>query len=179
MKSNKKLKRILESDKPWYIKGGDSYLRKPILYDFLIGVAIVLINYLIVEFIGHCFIYEEDSIADILNELISSTLASGGFILAALAILASIKQGVFQEEEKPENERKRYFFNGSGFKRIINIYSFSCLVFLFLFTLFTILRSVLSNLSLTWTFSIFSIGVVVLLLTLLRCTILLWILIKN
>lgn len=173
-----KLEKILDANIPWYEKLANKYLRRPILWDFCIGVIIVGINFLIVNNNKHLINFEKNSGADILNELISSTLSSGGFILAALAILASIKQNLSNGKESNSNKGKEFFFNSSGYKRIINIYSFACLVFLILFILFTILRSGIDHIPDIYTLNILIVGVTVLVLTLFRCIILLWILIK-
>ena len=178
MQSEPKLRKILETNEPWFVRWSNTYLKRPLLYDLLLGFLLIGINYLIVKNYGGLISYTQNAIGDILNELISSTLASGGFVLAALAILASIKQSVsILKGENPKNG-KEFFYNSKGYKNVINIYGASCIIFLLLFLLFTFLRGSINFFSLPIIANLLFLGIVILTAAFSRCIILLWLLIK-
>ena len=177
--SKNKLKKILASNRPWYFGTVNTYLKRPVLMDFMICSFFALLHYLATTYFGYIFFSGEDALSDILNELISSSLSAGGFVLAALAIIASIKQSVKEIEkgEKPK-DGKEYFYNSAGYHNIIKMYSVSCVIFLVLFLYFSFLRCVFHYFDPTLMLHMIFFGIGFLSLSFLRCIVLLWILIK-
>lgn len=131
----------------------NNYLKYPIYID----IALSLLTMLIIYLVGcvHTFhtVSSSNSLSDILNELISSTLSAGGFVLAAIAILASMKQNVKKLEghERPSSGRE-LLFNSDGYQNIIKVYANCAFVFLFLFIYFTVLRSISETITIFYLF---------------------------
>lgn len=72
----------------WFL---DKYLSRPILSDLCIATILLLLNYLLNQNNIQILSYDKESINDLLNELISTSMSLGGFVLAAMAIIASSK----------------------------------------------------------------------------------------
>lgn len=179
MPSGSKWKKILKYNTPWYYKIIDFYLRKPIIIDIILSLLFLLLNCFINSVFEGFLIFSKDALSDILNELISTSLSLGGFVLAALAILASIKQTVsdLDESKKPKDGRE-FFFNGFGYKNVVQIYSLACFTLLLLFIYFSTLRGIHSSINEDILLNAVFFGIAVLSLTFFRCVALLWAIIK-
>lgn len=174
-----KLKTILGVNDPWYFRFIDFYLERPIISDIVLSMFVLVIKYLLFMTKKSFFGFEVSSLTDILNELISSALAAGGFVLAALAIIASIKQSVpeIPKGEKPKNG-KEYFYNSIGYQNIVKMYSIACLVFLAAFLYFVFIRATAPTYSGSTLLNLVLFGTAMLSLTFLRCVVVLWSIIK-
>lgn len=177
--SERKLRRILGIDRPWYFRIIDAYIDRPVISDVILSLTVVGIKFLFSKKIGYCFEFEVSALTDILNELISSSLAAGGFVLAALAIIASIKQSVpeISKSDKPKNG-KEYFYNSIGYPNIIKMYGISCVVFLVSFLYFSFIRATVLHFDGNELLDLILFGISLLSFTFLRCIAVLWSIIK-
>lgn len=174
----RKLRKTLGFNKKWYYYPIDFYLDSHVSADFSLATIVVIISYFFSNNYN-LFYYKIDAVSDILNELISSSLSAGGFVLAALAIIAGIKQTVepIPPSGKPKSG-KEYFYNNIGFKGVVKIYGVSCLVLLFTFIYFVFLRSISGQFQNNLQLSLTIFGIVIVVSTFLRCVVLLWLIIK-
>jgi len=145
------------------------YLKFPILLDIFLSFVVVGIVFLVGKYMPFFDITSTSSLSDILNELISSTLSAGGFVLAAIAILASIKESVkpLKKEERAETGSD-FFFNSKGYQGIIKVYANCAIVFLCLFIYFSVLRSIAESISISKLFWNLLFGSSLLVITFLR-----------
>lgn len=174
MPSEKDLNKILGIHRPWYKRVYDLYIDYPLLADFLLGGVGIMVYILSSLLKNPLFNIDVSSLQDILNELISTSLSLGGFVLAALAIIASIQLGVKNKNPKDAETGKEFFYNSRGYKRVINIYSTSCFTYLALFLIFTSARGVSAGIELKTLLYIIIAGVVILSSSFIRCVIILW-----
>jgi hypothetical protein len=177
--SESKLRKILGREKSLYHKIIDYSIDNPIKIDSTIGLLVVYVNYLLIKFDFQLFSFEKEDLNDILNELISSSLSAGGFVLAALAIIASIKQTIYEvdKNQKPRSG-KEYFYNSIGYTNVLKFYSISCIVFLLGFILFSFLRGCSSKIEPFYLQGSTVFGIILISLTFLRCILMLWTLIR-
>lgn len=150
------------------------YLKYPVQCDYFIALLLVTSHSYFSPRIGFYYIPAITEISDILNELISSTLSAAGFVLAAIAILASIKSDVEPLKSKRPKNGKQLFFYSNGYPDMIKIYAQTAVNFILLFIIFTVLRASVNFLHPSWLFHLSLIGVLVLILSFLRCILLLW-----
>jgi hypothetical protein len=178
MPSDDNLKEIFLGRKTRRQKLTDSYLYRPVLFDIGGTALVALGNWFLIRQGWHFLAADGSALHDILNELISTSLSSGGFVLAALAILASLKQQVEQSNEanRPTTGRS-YFFNSKGYRTVVNMYKWGCIVFVFLFLYFSFVRGLALPDGSIWLLQLTVIGTTLLTLTFLRCIFMLWVLI--
>lgn len=178
--SERKLRRIFRQNRPWYYHLWNLYLERSVLFDVLICCILVTLNYILVKSGRSFFNIEINAIPDILNELISTSLSSGGFVLAALAIIAGIKQTVpeLEEDQKPKSGKEFFFNNKTGYSKLIRLYSYACLIFLSAFLYFTIIRASFSTFNNLIIVNLMIGGISFVSLTFLRCIVVLWLVIK-
>lgn len=178
MQSENKWREILDNRK-WYNKLYDRYLQTPIIFDFIISILLIIFHYLISIIFGFLIIYKVETLSDILNELISSSLSAVGFILTALAIIASIKQTVpkLKKNKRPDSG-KSFFYNSKAYKEVIRIFSLCCVVFIFLFLFFVFLRTSITYIDPELSLNALIFGISLLTLSFLRCVKVLWDLIQ-
>ena len=152
--------------------------------DIILVVFFSFIHFLIKELCGQYFSFDRDSLGDILNELISSSISAGGFVLAAMAIIASIKQNIpYIDSENQVDQHKydmkavgrsRFYHNEHGYPLVVRSYSFSCITFLLLFIFFSILRGLANNIDAMILFYCLLSGGILIVSSLFRCIRLLW-----
>jgi len=177
--SDKKLLKNLGYDTKWYQQLEYWYIDYPIISDLIISAIFIAFNIFYISYLGPIFWTTDEALTDLNNELVSTSLSSGGFVLAALAIVATIKEGVRKigEGEKPATG-KEFFYNSKGYRNVLKIYSISCFIFLLLFVYFSLLRSLSSMLNGSSLVAYLIVGVVVLASSFIRCIWVLWKLIR-
>lgn len=167
-------------DPPWYSRVLYNYIDYPVLYDITFALGVVAANALCVRYYGVVFALNNEGITDMSNELVSSSLSAGGFVLAALAIIASIKQSV--PEKKPGDvvhTGKEYFYNTKYYRNILRLYAVACIVFLVLFLYFSALRVIEPVNSPVYTpFNLLIFGTSILFTTFMRCVGILWAMVR-
>ena len=170
MKSEKKLREILGLERTFKQKVRDHYLNYPISYDLLLSVMVLSIN-IFLKKINFIFIqYNENGLKDLLNELVSSSMSLGGFVLAAMAIIASVKEGTAKIKENEIAETgKDFFYNSSAYPMLLKSFVQSCLLYGAIFLYFSVVRSAADNIETTTLFNLVYFGLFVSLLTLFRC----------
>ncbi|MCI4650813.1 hypothetical protein [Phaeodactylibacter sp.] len=154
-------------------------MERPIVSDIVLGIILALLIHFYGEERFTMFKYNKESLIEICNQLISASLSSGGFVLAALAILASIKQGVKEYDEgEITNSGKEFFFNSKGYGQVLRIYFISCLVFVGLFLYFSLLSGSSSSMSERRLLYLVIIGTTMLVSAFVRCIYILWEVVK-
>lgn len=148
----------------------DRYLRHPILFDLCVTIILLLSNQKLINNNIQIVSYDKDSINDLLNELISTSMSLGGFVLAAMAIIASSKDNTTKVHNLNEAKTgKEFFFNSPAYNILINSYSWACMVYGGMFLIFSFLRISSESLSTTILFNLTFFGLLMALFTLFRC----------
>jgi hypothetical protein len=148
----------------------DQYLRYPILSDLCMATMLLLLNYTLNKNNIQIVSYDKESIDDLLNELISTSMSLGGFVLAAMAIIASSKDSATKVNNLKEAKTgKEFFYNSPAYNILINSYSWACTVYGGVFLVFSLLRTTSESLSPIMLFNLTYFGLLVALFTLFRC----------
>ena len=155
------------------------YIDRVFLSDFLLGLVFVLLYKALKYLTGPILSVDLDSLKDLINELISTSLSLGGFSLAALAIIASIKDKVPQKTLEQSESGKEVFFNSaSGYSKVIRTYVSSCYAYLILFLFFTVLRATEQTFEFNQILVLIQFGAVVLSSSFVRSVLILWMIIN-
>lgn len=170
MKSEKKLRETLGLERTFRQKLLDHYLAYPIRYDLLLSIILLSINIFFKKIYFTFIEYNSDGLKDLLNELISSSMSLGGFVLAAMAIIASVKDGTpkLKENEMAETGRD-FFYNSSAYLILLKSFVEACFVYAAIFLYFSIVRSMADTVEPTTLFNLVYFGLFISLFTLLRC----------
>ena len=143
-----------------------SFIEHPFKWD--LGVLAVLLTvYLLFWWNGIYYAADYDTLTDLLTEMVSASIGSGGFILAAMAIMAGIRSGVKVTQQAASGEE--YFYNSSAFAAAITVYSKGCLVYLAVFLSVVGVRMFIDTIPTFYTQLFIAATVVVMTTTFLRC----------
>lgn len=160
----------LKSDfEEWFTKVLDKYLKYGFLFDLVMGLIVISINKLFIQFLGVKFFLESPNLLSLITELLSSSIALAGFILAALAFVTTIKSGV---KEKPKDESKsglEFILNSENYDEIISTYVNSTIILVLSFVLFTLVGILISGLSVDLLFGAIVLLLIIVLGAIFRC----------
>ena len=121
---------------------------RPLWFDTFAAALITVLHVIIVYADKYLFTTEFDSLIDILNELISASIATGSFIFTALAIIASlrVRRSVIALEMSSDLPRSDLVIqNDKNFRKLVRVYGYACRVYVFLFLYFLLLRTIAKN----------------------------------
>lgn len=166
--SRKKLERILNyrrSPQMWLL---DNYLKRPILYDILMSLLLLCFNFQISK-VKPIIKYNKDGLSDLLNELISTSMSLGGFVLASMAIIASMKDNTNTQRNNEATNGREFFFNSSAYNLLIKSFSWSCIFYVIIFLYFSIIRSIAEDIDCNSLFNYTYFGLLTSAFTLMRC----------
>ncbi|MBL1411099.1 hypothetical protein [Sphingobacterium faecale] len=98
----------------------DYYLENPLRCDFLAICTLIAGNWLIPAFIQ--FKFDPSAQADIISDLISTSVSLAGFILAALTIIVSFRSNIACKN--PENAKNplELLFSTAHYQNVIKIF---------------------------------------------------------
>lgn len=148
----------------------DQYLLRPVLFDMVATVLLLSANQILINKGFQLYAYTQEAINDLLNELISSSLSLGGFVLAAMAIIASMKESTTKVDDYKDGKTgKEFFFNSPAYKPLINSYQWACILYGGVFLLFSIVRTISDSLDVKTLFLLTYLGLFISLFTLVRC----------
>jgi hypothetical protein len=118
----------------------DTYFKAPFIWDMMILLVIIsLERYCCIKY-GFCLDNNRSRLEELLNELISSSMAVGGFIITALAIILTLRENI---PSKPLTESKsgdELLFNSGYYFKIITVFSRSAYICVGSFALFACLK---------------------------------------
>lgn len=166
--SRKKLERALNyrrSPQMWLL---DNYLMRPILYDTIIALILLSTHYLISKKVA-ILKYNKESLSDLLNELISTSMSLGGFVLASMAIIASMKDNTDPKNQKEPTTGREFLFNSPTYNLLIKSFSWSCIFYVAIFLYFSIIRSIADDLEEEKLFNLTYFGLLTSAFALIRC----------
>jgi hypothetical protein len=126
----------------------DFYFRFPILLDIIISLTICLLHVRLVSWQQLNIKLCRDTMNNLLNELVSSSFSIAGFVLAGLTVLMGLKEGTRNlESEIKAKSGVEFFFNSYLYELSVKVFFRACLIFIFMFLLFTFLEIFNGNLS--------------------------------
>ncbi|MEY2702841.1 MAG: hypothetical protein RLY43_1479 [Bacteroidota bacterium] len=152
----------------------DNYFKKPLFWDYLISIIIVLIISRLC-FLGIILIPLEDKYTAIASDITNISLTSSGFILTLLTVLITFKSGsdITEKKVKETNSTFELFFSSSLYfetvKHLKNCIKSLLIISILGFTLKICLTG--SYIYLIFYFNI--IGLTIIVLTLWRCLLIL------
>ena len=97
-------------------------------------------------------------------------MSLGGFVLAAMAIIASVKEGTGKIKEKEIAETgKEFFYNSPAYPILLKSFVRACFVYGTIFLYFSVVRSTADTVEPTTLFNLVYLGLFISLFTLFRC----------
>lgn len=147
----------------------DSYFAHPVLWD-VVMTSCVSASYWASGLRPNI---HRESLNSLLSELISSSIAIGGFVIASLTIVLTIKDNVLNRNHTPPKSGIDLLFDSRHYQTMVSIYNWSAVIFLLAFLYFSgidIFYCYLDDIKL---FETITIGILIMALTLGRC---LWVL---
>jgi hypothetical protein len=156
----------LKSNRSIWRRTSLSFIEHPFKWDFGVLLFLVL-AYLLLWWKGIYYTANDDTLSDLLTEMVSASIGSGGFILAAMAIMAGIRSGVKVTQQATTGEE--YFYNSSAFGAAIKVYSKGCLVYLCVFLAVVGIRMFIDTIPTFYTQLFIVSTVVIMTTTFLRC----------
>lgn len=146
------------------------YLYKPFIFDFSISLILVSFNLILNKFGLILARFSKDSISDLLNELVSTSMTLSGFVLTAMAIVAATKDNTERIDDYTKAKSGRdYFYSGPGYISLVKVYTNACVTFVGMFFWFSILRSVIESIEGQALFHLTYFGIFFTSMTLIRC----------
>jgi hypothetical protein len=120
----------------------DKYLEYSICGDLIIFAVLKGISVICCKWFGWCITIPKDTtLQALLNELVSSSIGVGGFIITVLTIIIAFRESVINKPK--ENIPKNGFLwilSNSYYKQIIKVFSKAFLVSVFTFAYFSYLE---------------------------------------
>jgi hypothetical protein len=170
--SEPNLERTLEYKKKTAL---DKYLSWVIVIDMLLVILGLMTHEYLIQFFGSIY-YSKSGIEDICNEMISSTLSLGGFIITALSVLLAVCDSASERDVK--QSQKAFFFATPAFPKLLKVYGQACFNYVVLFLCFVVLRAISDSLSLQYLFYGVFLSVGLAITTLVRCLYLMYLVLK-
>ncbi|MGB1206241.1 MAG: hypothetical protein ACPG5B_11375 [Chitinophagales bacterium] len=116
------------------------YYDNSIIFDLIIAIALVFYINFMCKYYNICINLDRDALNDLLNELISSSVSVGGFIIAALTIILTIKSNLKNKKFDKSQNGLEGLLNSRHYKTIVNIFYIASSVFVFCFFSFSLLK---------------------------------------
>ncbi len=124
----------------------DFYLKYYLIIDALIIIGLIIASEIICSRGWWCLDINRDSLDALLNELVSSSVSVGGFIIASLTIIVTLKDNVNKPVEESENGME-LIMNSRHYKSIVNIFKVGAWIFVATFLSFSLLEVLKNELS--------------------------------
>ena len=173
------------------IKAGDKYIKRPLFWDIVICALIISICYYILE----CKKYftldvDVESLKSNLSDIISTSISLAGFVLASLTIIVTFKDNISQKQQAPLPSTKpkdlpntnetgiELLFTSKHYKRIVGVFTWASFILLFIFLVFSGIKTFTKILSTHFIFYSTIIGITLIALTIFRSLIVLCQIIK-
>lgn len=151
----------------------DFYIKRPIFFDIIISILIVLIIDKTCSKGYFCIKINRDTLGNLLNELVSSSVSIGGFIIAALTIILTLKDNLKAKEQTYPISALDVLFHSKHYKRIVRVFYWASLVFILTFFYFGILEIIWNNLSDIQALYLIFIGLFITAMSVVRCLLIL------
>lgn len=151
----------------------DLYFKKPLFWDYLIGLIALTISYILVHY--YIWVIPEESNASVSSDLANISLTSSGFILTLLTILITFKSGsniTKENYKKAESVFDLFFASALYFETVKHLKN--CIKSLIIISIvgFSLKLGLIREFShLMFFYNIF--GLIIIVLTLWRCLLIL------
>lgn len=155
------------------IKILDFYIKRPIVCDLILSFLILFVSYCLCNKYSICVKINRDTLGNLLNELVSSSVSIGGFIIAALTIIITLKDNLKAKEASYPISALEVLFHSKHYKRIVNVFYSAALVFVVTFFYFSIIEIIWDNLCDKNALYLIFIGLFLTVMSVLRCLIVL------
>lgn len=162
----------------------DKYIKHPLLYDLIIVSLFILGKHILSSKNIISITIPIDTLKSIVSDIISTTISLAGFILASLTIIVTFKDNINHKEIYNKIEAKNeltgmeLLFTSKHYKRIVGVFSWSCIIFLTIFFLTSIVKLFLDRIDKDHIFDIIILSFITLSATIFRCLLILHKIIK-
>ncbi len=175
------------------IKAGDKYIKRPLFWDIVICALIISVCYYILEYKKYFTLdVDVESLKSNLSDIISTSISLAGFVLASLTIIVTFKDNISQKQQAPVPSTKQkdipatnetttgiaLLFTSKHYKRIVGVFTWASFILLFIFLLFSGIKTFTKILSTHFIFYSTIIGITLIALTIFRSLIVLCQIIK-
>lgn len=127
------------------IKLLDIYIKRPFLYDIICVVPMFLLNELAISKNYKVFTLDKTVLGSLLNELVSSSVSIGGFIIAALTIILTLKDNLKAKGETLPISALELIFSSKHYERVVKVFYWASMIFVITFFYFSILEILWPN----------------------------------
>lgn len=156
----------------------DAYIKIPFIYDTAFMGVFVGGNELIIRYFESCFLLDVDTLGNLLNELVSSSISIGGFVIAALTIILTLKDNLKAKQDSYPISALEILFSSRHYKRLVRVFYWSSFVCVFTFFYFSLLEIVYTNLSPKLFMYLTVYGLILTVLAVVRCLFILLLIIE-
>lgn len=162
----------------------DKYIKHPLLYDLIIVTVFIIGKHLLSSKEIITISVPIETLKSMISDIISTTISLAGFILASLTIIVTFKDNINHKEihnkiqEKNELSGMELLFTSKHYKRIVGVFSWSCIIFLTIFFIVSIVKLFLDTIVNDYIFDIIIISFITLSATIFRCLLILHKIIK-
>ena len=146
----------------------DVYLKHYLLIDVLIILGLIALSEIICARGWWCLNINRDSLDALLNELVSSSVSVGGFIIASLTIIVTMKDNVAKPIEESKNGLE-LIMNSQHYKSIVSIFKVGAWIFVVTFLGFSLLEVLKNELIDKYALYLIMIGLGFTIMALIRC----------
>lgn len=116
------------------------YFRRPLFCDSIFFSSLVLINELAISKYKEIIVLNRNTLNNLLNELVSSSISIAGFIIAALTIILTIKDNVNAKEKNSVNSGLKLLLTSKHYKSILDVFYNTSFIFVSTFFYFSLIE---------------------------------------
>lgn len=130
----------------------DKYIKNPLLYDMIIVSCFIVGKHVLSNKDILIITVPLDTLKSIISDIVSTTISLAGFILASLTIIVTFKDNINHKEVYSKIDKKEdltgmeMLFSSRHYKRIVGVFSWSCIIFLTIFFFISITKLFLDKL---------------------------------
>lgn len=151
----------------------NTYIKYYFVFDCVLSIIFILI-YELVCYKYHVYIeFDASNLNSLLNELISSSVAVGGFIIAVLTIILTMKESVKEIDIYDSKSGFDLLFLSKHYKRIVDVFFGASAIFVLTFFCFSLLEIFFEELTNKTIAYLIFIGLIIMTLAIIRCLIVL------
>jgi hypothetical protein len=151
----------------------DKYIKRPLLYDVAFIMFLILLNEYLVGLKKVVLALDKNILGNLLNELVSSSVSIGGFVIAALTIILTLKDNLKAKEGSFPISALEIIFNSKHYKRVVRVFYWASLIFVITFFYFSVLEVLWPNFSEKMAMYLIMIGLWITVMAVIRCLLIL------
>lgn len=145
------------------------YIAAPLLFDLiLIGILIGLIEMICSKY-QLCISEDREAVTNLLHELVSSSVSVGGFIIASLTIILTMKDNLKSKNIEDSETGLELILLSKHYVKIVGIFFWAIIIFILTFFYFSLIEILNLHISDKVAMYLVFAGLMVIIMCLLRC----------